>query len=259
VSAPLVYFGNPGSGSGSGCACGETPLLRVAGAILIGGGDITNMIAWIEAFDITTVPWGNYNTGNFTSPSQTTPPTQSSGLIAGAFTGSVNQLKGLDVRQSPPGCTIAASGTPNAYRAQAYLPTPTAYYIVAWGDPMDASLSETCGNPAFWVAQGCNFEQEEEAVYPMIVDLPIPDDTLDASILVQNYYLGIITPGAGYNNMNGPLFAEQQDLIGMGAPGYTLNSVGMNGFGPNWNPAAVCANTISPSDVDPFTGVYDPP
>jgi hypothetical protein len=109
---------------------------------------------------------------------------------------------------------------------------------------MNASLSASCGSPAFWVAQGCIYPQQPDDNYPMIVDLPIPDDSLDTSVLAQNYYIGIIQPGAGYSSMNGPSFAVQQDLAGM-----TASNSHMNGFGPNWNPSAVCYA----SPEDPFT------
>jgi len=218
--------------------------LRAVGGVLVGAGDTTNMLAWINGYDITAVAWGALQTGNFTSPSQTSPPTQSGGGIVGVLTGSQNELNALNAGQSPP-CTISASGTPVAYRAQALLPFPTAYYIIAWGGPMDSSLSETCGSPAFWVAQGCIYPQQADDQYPMIVDLPIPDDTIDDAVLVQNYYIGIIQPGAGYSNMNGPQFAIQQDLTGM-----TAANSHMNGFSPNWNPNALC----DASPEDPFTG-----
>ena len=48
--------------------------IRAIGAQLEGGGDTTNMVNWVNAYDITTVDWGNYHQGNFTDPSQTTPP-----------------------------------------------------------------------------------------------------------------------------------------------------------------------------------------
>jgi hypothetical protein len=228
--------------------------LRAVGGVLVGGGDVTNMLAWIAAYNIDTVPWGSLWTGNFLSPSENpTPPTCpsggcSGGGIGGALTGSQNQLRALDSIYGPP-CTVYPSGVPVAYRAQALLPFPTAYYIIAWGIPMDASLSLTCGSPAFWVAQGCIYPKQPDDQYPMVVDLDIPDDTLDASILVQNYYIGLITPGAGWSNMNGPQFAVQQDLAGM-----TAVNIGMNGFGPNWNPSAVCHASVEPSTSDPFIG-----
>ncbi len=175
------------------------------------------------------------------------------GPIGGALTGSQNALRFLNNEQSPP-CSISGAADPVCYRAQALLPFPTAYYIIAWGGPMDASLSAECGQPVFWVAQGCIYSQQSGDQYPMIVDLPIPDDNLDGSILVQNYYMGIITPGAGYNSMNGPLFAQQQDLAGM-----TPVTANMNGFGPNWNPSVICYSTAAPSLADPFTGEEEDP
>jgi hypothetical protein len=251
-----------------GCA-GCALQLRAAGAILVGGGNTTNMLAWVAAYDITTVPWGALNTGNFTSPSQTTPPTQSGGSIAGALSGSQNQLHALNTSQpsSPGPCTIGDDGDPVVYRAQALLPFPTAYYIMAWGVPMDSALSATCGAPAFFAAQGCIYPQQPDINYPMIVDLPIPDDTLDSSILVQNYNLGLITPGAGYSNGNGSLFAVEQDLnwgaaghvCGFGDTTPVCSPIGMNGLGPNWNNTAICFNTATPSAVDPFTGIVEPP
>jgi hypothetical protein len=227
-----------------GCiACGY--YLRGVGGVLVGGGNPANMVDWINAYDMDTLAWNSLQTGNFTAPSQTTPPTQSSGGISGAITGSQNQLRTLTSTQAPP-CTITDDNPPVAYRAQALLPFPTAYYIIAWGLPMDAALSASCGDPAFWVAQGCIYPQQADDKYPMIVELQIPDDTIDSSILVQNYYLGIIQPGSGYNSMNGPLFAMQQDLAGA-----TAASLNMNGLGPNWNPSAVC----DASPDDPFTGL----
>jgi hypothetical protein len=211
------------------------------------------MLAWIKAYDINNVPWGAIQTGYFLAPSETSPSSQSGGPIAGALTGSQNALNYLNNEQGPP-CTISGAADPVAYFAQALLPFPTAYYIIAWGGPMDANLSAACGQPVFWVAQGCIYPQQSDDQYPMIVDLPIPDDSLDASILVQNYYIGIITPGAGYSSMNGPLFAVQQDLAGM-----TPTTSNMNGFGPNWNPNAICSNTASPSLADPFTGEEEDP
>jgi hypothetical protein len=227
--------------------------LRAIGAELVGGGDTTNMLAWIAAYDINNVPWGAIQTGYFLAPSETLPSSQSGGPIAGALTGSQNQINYLNNEQSPP-CTITQDSDPSAYFAQALLPFPTAYYIIAWGGPMDASLSAECGQPVFWIAQGCIYAQQSADNYPMIVDLPIPDDTLDNSIQVQNYYIGLIQPGAGYSSINGPSFAVQQDLAGM-----TAISANMNGFGPNWNPSATCYNTASPSLADPFTGEEEDP
>jgi len=253
----------------SGCAppggCGDcsagpnVPTLRGIGAVLVGGGDTTNMLDWIANYvanDINNIPWGALVTGNFTAPSQTSPPTQSNGPIGGALTGSQNELHYLNNEQGPP-CTIYPASDPVAYFVQAYLPTPTAYYIIAWGGPMDASLSAECGQPVFWVARGCIFAQQaNSAEYPMIVDLPIPDDTLDTSIQVQNYYIGIITPGAGYSSINGPSLAVQQDLTGV-----TAASLNMNGLGPNWSSSIAnpCYSTIAPSTADPFTGEDDDP
>jgi hypothetical protein len=227
--------------------------LRGVGAVLVGGGDINNMVKWIQDYPIYEVAWGALFTGNFTDPSQTTPPTTSSGPIGGALTGSQNELNYLDNEQGPP-CTIYPSPDPVAYRVQALLPLPTAYYIIAWGGPMDASLSAECGQPVFWVAKGCIVPQQADDRYPMIVDLPIPNDTLDDAIQVQNYYIGIITPGAGYSSMNGPALAVQQDLTGC-----TAASLNMNGLGPNWNPSAIGSLSTYPSWVDPFTDSDDEP
>ena len=241
-----------------GCAACQLQL-RAVGAELVGGGDVTYMLSWIAGYPIQDVPWGSLWTGYFLSPAEDpTPPTApsggaSGGPIAGALTGSQNALSYLNNEQGPP-CTISPAADPVAYRAQALLLFPTAYYIIAWGGPMDASLSAECGQPVFWVAQGCIYPQQPDDSYPMIVDLPIPDDTLDTSILVQNYYIGIITPGSGYNSINGPLFAQQQDLAGM-----TAATSNMNGFGPNWNPSATCYNTASPGLADPFTGEEEDP
>jgi len=233
--------------------------LRAVGAELIGGGDVTNMLEWIAAYPIQDVPWGAIQTGFFLSPTEKpaapTCPSGgcSGGPIAGALTGSQNELRYLNNEQVPP-CTISPSPDPIAYFAQALLPFPTAYYVIAWGGPMDASLSAECGQPVFWVAQGCTYPQQPDDQYPMVVDLPIPDDSLDSSILVQNYYIGLIVPGSGYNSINGPLFAQQQDLAGM-----TASTSNMNGFGPNWNPSAICGNSAAPSLDDPFTGEEEDP
>src|SRR5580658_6917447 len=184
------------------------------------------MLAWIAAYDINKVPWGAIQTGYFLAPSETSPSSQSGGPIAGALTGSQNALSYLNNEEGPP-CTTSPAADPVAYFAQALLPFPTSYYIIAWGGPMDASLSAQCGQPVFWVAKGGIYTPTAGDEFPLIVDLPIPDDTLDGSVLVQNYYLGIITPGVGYTSMNGPLFALQQDLAGM-----TPATSNMNGFGP---------------------------
>jgi len=270
MSAPLIYFGGPcGSGSGSGdCACSKPELaLRAVGGEFLGAvseaSDYNNMVEWIydyvQSGAINGLPWGTLKTGLFYTKTQTNPTSIQSGPISGVLTGSQNEL------------WIASSTTPNftfssppcyalpaaaddaapgvAYFAQAYLPTPTAYYIIAWGGPTAASLSAECGQPVFWVSSGCIFPQQPDDQYPMIVDLPIPDYALDTSILVQNYYIGIITPGAGYSSMNGPSFAVQQDLTGV-----TAASLNMNGLGPNWagSIANPCYATTYPSLNDPF-------
>jgi hypothetical protein len=257
-----------GSGSGSGCVCGlSTPMLRAIGAEFLGSvseaSDYNNMVEWVYNFvssgAIDLIPWGSVQTGLFYEKTQTSPTSTQNGPISGVLTGSQNELwiassTAPNYTLSNPPCyalpAAADDGAPGVvYFAQAYLPTPTAYYIIAWGGPTDASLSAECGQPVFWVSSGCIFPQQADDQYPMIVDLPIPDYSLDTSILVQNYYIGIITPGAGYSSMNGPSFAVQQDLTGV-----TAASLNMNGLGPNWasSIANPCYAATSPSLNDPF-------
>lgn len=236
-----------------------------------------NMIAWIEAFDITSIPWGAEWDTYFFDASHTTPDSQNGGPMV--YTGSVNSLwipssTTPNYTAGAPPCYIlpiaAFDGSPGlVVKAQAILQKPTKYCIIAWGSPTDASLSATCGDPDLWVAQGCIYPQQADSAYPMIVDLPIPYYLLDASVSVVNYYIGFITPGAGYNSMNGPTLAVEQDLnwgppgseftSGVTCPGLNGCATDMNGIGPNWNQNAICYSTTYPSTVDPFTGVYAPP
>ena len=275
------------SGSGCGCNCELWPALRFVAAQLNadsypgGASDFDNALGWIAGYDITTIPWGGYINGLFSNAGQTEPPSTQTGPSLDAYYGSQNFINALNAEQAPP-CTVAFAPIygdfPSAARGQAYIPFPTAYYIMAWGTPTDAALSLSCGSPDFWIAQACKFAQQPDDQYPMIVDLPIPDDTLDGSVFVQNYFIGIITPGIGYGSVNGPSFNDfnadnlwapgnagptiLQDLD-WGTPGSStggqLAALNMNGLGPNFNSAATCANTVSPSKVDPFTGEEEDP
>jgi hypothetical protein len=253
MSSPIGYLGacSSGSGSGAGCSCASIGLsLRLIGfeSTMNVAGDQTNMLNWAANYNIDSVAWGEQWTGYFTSYDQTEPPTQSGGPATGQG-GSYNYLDGCSGTGPP--CTVAHTSTPSAFRAQAYLPTPTAYYIVGIGNgpPCDSG-------PSYWLGVGCIFPQLADSNYPMIVDLPTPDDLVDDYIFVQQYYIGIITPGAGYSYINtGVPFAVQQDL------NFTAAQVNMLGLGTNWaaSIANPCYATPQPSIADPFTGDNDDP
>jgi hypothetical protein len=130
-----------------------------------------------------------------------------------------------------------------------------AYYVIAYGTSISAApLGErSCGEGGYWFSMGCIYPIQDASKYPLIVDLPIPDNTLDETILVQNYYLGIIQPGATIPG-GGVLSTEITFLPNLSS--LTPSNAGVAGFGASWA-GSISTPCYGPID-DPFTG-SDPP
>lgn len=252
MSLPLV--------STCGCQPCAYKLRSVAG-ILPGGGDPTNMIAWVNGYNLSGLAWGALYCGSFSDPSHTTPdsivtyeqPTGSgvgqpfNATIVGVF----NEGDG------DPYCTTGDYAQPTVSRTQFYLPFPTAYYVLAFGPDNipDNSCANSGGN---YLAAGCIYPQQADSNYPMIVELPIPDTTLDTgdggTVIVYGYYLGIIQSGKVYGDFNiGVNFTFLPDL------NFTLAEIeggGISGLGSNWS--ASIANPCYAGPDDPFTDSEPP-
>jgi len=229
--------------------------IRSIGGQLVGGGDTSNMVAWVNAFDITTVPWGIYRQGNFTDPSQTSPPGTSDGNCSAGVCSPQNGLLCVGPADEDGNCTIVACATPLVQRSQYFIPFPIAYYVIAYGTSISAApLDErACGEGGDWFSMGCIYPIQDATDYPLLVDLPIPDNTLDATILVQGYYLGIIVPGSTIPG-GGVLSQEISYLPNLSS--LTPSNAGVAGFGASWA-GSISASCYGPID-DPFTG-SDPP
>jgi hypothetical protein len=239
---------------GYGCiACAYQ--IRSIGAQLVGGGGTTNMVAWVNSYDITTVAWGDYHQGNFTDPSQTTPPTTSDANCVSGACSPQNGLLCVGPADEDGNCTIVNCATPLVQRTQYLIPIPIAYYVIAYGTSISAApLDErSCGEGGDWFSMGCIYPIQAASNYPLTVDLPIPDNTLDETILVQNYYLGIIVPGVAIPG-SGVLAAEITFLPNLSS--LTPSNAGVAGFGASWA-ASIGSPCYGPID-DPFTG-SDPP
>lgn len=235
--------------SSCGCVpCGN--LIRSVGARLTPGGDTTNMLAWVNAFDLASIPW---NTGvgyDFSTAALTSPDT---GPYSYGPYYATNGLYTVGYNEDYTGCVVIDSSEGYVTRCQCYLPFPTAYWVIAYGPPVTVDgFTGPCGSGGYYLSRGCIFAEEEPADYPLTIDLPIPDTTLDDTILIYGYNLGIITPGAGFPE-SGPLagfFPILPSLSGLNG-----DNINASGFGPDWA-SSIAAPCNGPID-DPFTG--DPP
>ncbi len=239
--------------SACGCAnCGY--MMRCVGAELGPGGDPTNIINWTNAYDITTVPWGNRLTGYFSDPGHTSPDNlATNGCTSGiGYPENFTQCVGWNPDYTACVCCQPCS-VPTVYKSQFYLPLPTAYYVIAYGTSINISPEPNCGQSVNWFARGCIYPQQSDDQYPMIVDLPIPDPTMDDTIQVQQYWLGIIQPGASlppYGIFGSGNMSILPDLASL-----TPTNGVFAGFGSSWNPSQTCD---APPD-DPFTGAAEWP
>jgi hypothetical protein len=145
-------------------------------------------------------------------------------------------------------------------RTQYFIPIPVGYYVIAYGTSISAApLDErSCGEGGDWFSMGCITAALSLDAYPLLVDLPIPDNTLDDTILVQNYYFGTIQAGAtipGGGVLSTP-WTILPDLSSLNP-----SNAGVAGFGASWagSIASYCGGVNTDGDIlgDPFTG--DPP
>jgi len=238
------------------CACVPCAYqIRSVAAFLESGTDFTNIINWVNAYDITTIPWGTYLQGTFTTSSATTPDAGTATVPCTGGTGyPINLTSCVGWNEDFTACvTGAACPTTLVARSQFFLPVPTAYYVIAYGTSISLVPEEylNCGEGGTWLAQGCISPQQADSDYPLIVDLPIPDNSLDDTIQVQYYWLGIIKPGTGYGGEGG-IFEDNMQVIQ--DLNFTAEQAAVAGFGAAWNPSQVCDATPD----DPFTG-SDPP
>jgi hypothetical protein len=240
--------------------CGCMPCayaIRSIGAELDPGGDFTNMVNWVNAYDITTVPWGTTRTGYFISPSATTPDGTPADIPSEGGAGyPTNLTQCVTFNEDYTACVgNQPCPLPIVYRSQFYIPFPTAYYVLAYGTSISASGYADCGAGGTWISAGCIYPQQAADQYPMIVDLPIPDSTYwdseDPTIQVQYYWLGIIDPGATLPGAG--VFAVNMTPI-PNLTSLTPDNAGVTGFGSGWNPNQVCYGNVN----DPFND-SDPP
>jgi len=239
---------------GYGCvACAIQ--IRSIGAQLNGGGDAAHIVNWVNSYDITTVGWGDYHQGNFSNPSETTPDSTSDADCSSGACSPQNYLVCVSSSDGGVTCDTAPCGTPMVNRTQYLIPVPLSYYVIAYGTSVSAAPPEyrSCGEGGDWFAIGCIFPAGSPGSYPLTVDLPIPDNTLDATILVQNYYLGIISPGATIPG--GGVLSEEITIL-PNLSSLTPSNAGVAGFGASWA-GSISTACQGPID-DPFTG-SDPP
>jgi hypothetical protein len=209
------------------------------------------MVNWVNAYDITTVAWGDYIQGDFNDPSQTTPVGGYSyySCSSGLCSPSNELLCVINTLGSGP-CDTAQCFTPQVQRSQYLIPVPTAYFVVAYGTNMQGTAAggPGCGSGGEWLSAGCVYPLQSAGNYPLLVDLPIPDNTMDTAILVQGYYLGIVVPGAPdppYGIL-GSEISFVPDLTSL-----TPSTAGVAGFGPSWSPTTCDASPDDPFDGDP--------
>jgi len=238
------------SGAVGGCTtCAYQ--IRSVGGELEPGGDPTNIVNWTNAYDITTVAWGQCLTGYFTDPSHTTPDSTGTNPCTGGvgypenLTSCVGWNEGFTACTYPNACAI-----PTVYRSQFLIVVPTAYYVIAYGNDISNNPPEyrNCGEGGDWFASGCIYPLLADTSYPLIVDLPIPDNTLDTTIAVQYYWLGIIQPGASIPG--GGVFTTNMTIL-PNLSSLTPSNAGCAGFGPNW--ASSIATPCDGPVNDPFT------
>jgi hypothetical protein len=213
--------------------------------------DFTNMLAWVNGFDLTTLAWNTQWAGVFYSAASTVPD---SAAFGGQYTpGPVNTL--WDVGTSGEACgwvgrtsqnpTIGfgPDSAPTCQRCQYLLPTPTAYYVVAEAYLMGGS-PPSCTAELYGIQLGCTYAQQTSGDYPMIVEVGVPADP-SGSIYLPFYFLGLITSGAA---VTGPGNCVPIPSLAAEVPSIISPALGI------WNASATCFA----SPKDPFTG-DDPP
>jgi hypothetical protein len=240
-------------------SCGCVPCgfqLRSVGAELEPGGDFTNMVAWVNLPfpDIDTIPWGQCLTGGFTDPSHTVPDGTAYNLCDGGVGYPTNLTQCVGFNEDGTACVGGQPcAVPTVYRTQFYLPFPTAYYVLAYGSSITASEYADCGGGGYWLSRGCIYPQQDDDQYPMIVELNIPESSLDDTIQVQFYFLGPITPGATIPPEG--IFVENMTPL-PNLTSLTVENANVSGLGANW--ASSIANPCYASPGDPFDD-SDPP
>jgi hypothetical protein len=173
----------------------------------------TGMIAAVNAYDITTIPWGSIAVITYEPGGSTSVAVSPISAPAPWFPAQNYQYQAAPLRSSSlcsqiltwttygPGNNVFPNGA-SFSRCQIYLPFPTAYYVIAYGGMLTATGQQnpsctfglSCGYNS--VSQACIYAEQSSSDYPLIVDLAVPDQSLDSSVCVNNYYFGLITPGS---------------------------------------------------------------
>ena len=248
-------------GTPCGCVnCGYQ--MRSVAAEIGAGGNMANCVDWVNSYDWTANPlaieWGQLVTAYF--PDETYTSYTGTPAVNAATSGlgyPQNEAWTVQWNEGFTACVVTESAVGGSIvaKSQFYLPLPTAYYVIAYGPDISNSETPDCGESANWFAQGCIYPQQADDQYPMIVDLPVPDPSLDDTILVQFYWLGPIAPGAPLPPHG--IFGSGNMSILPNLTSITPANAGFTGKGPSWNPNQVCAGPT----VDPFNGEaeWDPP
>jgi hypothetical protein len=211
--------------------------------------DFTNMRAWVNDFDLSTLQWGQSIYGNFQSPSSTVPDLTGPG---GLYTpGAVNTLWdagtvgascGWVARTSQATSSDIGTNPPTLKKSQYLLVIPQAYYVVAQTWILSGS-PPSCVAHDDGIQLGCTYPQQTDSDYPMIVELGPPPDA-SGSYYTQFYFLGIINSAAPTGHFPGDCVSirslEQQVTLSHIIPDETLHI---------WNASRTCY--ASPDD--PFT------
>jgi hypothetical protein len=211
-----------------GSGCGGQPNCYafrgvVASGLETGDGVWANMLAWLDAFDVSTVPWGYLQSNAFSTTSLTEPDNPESG--------------GEPVNSSNPGpigfsqwFVVDNDGNPfeepNGVKCQVYWPGGSLYGIFAvdaWnalqtGHICCIGTTGTCGGSLLEINRP-NVE----------LPSPIPWNRL--------HYVAEL----GLTAANMDTVYTAQLAFGV-APNY----------GPHWNPSQACYPTVPPGKNDPF-------
>jgi hypothetical protein len=247
-----------GCGSGFGtspgniipaCEC-HAPVytVRIVAATQDAGATYTTdpsagMISAVNAFDITTLAWGTQNTITYEPGGSTTNSITSASwlwpqnyqyIAYGYPCSKVTYWSVLPSSSTFQPSSPVTTGAGSFVRCQVYIPEPTAYFVIAYGaystcvgEQNPDCISYCITNPfncgrGLDTSQACIYPQQSDDAYPLIVDLGIPDQSLDSEVVVNNYGFGLINSSSSY---------PTSWCTGSGGQGYVDNGCsGISGF-----------------------------
>jgi len=238
------------------------------------------MLAYVHAFDLTTIPWGTQlqatlaadgvTWSTYLFPQDGDPlgtflawPTNTQ-YVTGLSGSSCEKILWFDID----------GGYMNGMqvsKCQVYLPIASPYYVFAYGAWLtpagqggpDCTCASggtcyECGANGMFLSQGCIGTAGSG---PMIIDLGVPNQGFDTDVLIVSYVFGLIDPSATLepfcSDSGGPAFYDRRGLAAsFGNFGTTQPSLGFRAAfpaacscnGPLWEPGQACGATTA----DPF-------